>query len=178
MSEHESGWRSAIERRRDRRLATNGDSQHARDSKPLHGWPAVRILLTVILLAFATYTLVLAGFAYQEAAVLRDERALTTGQVEKAVRAKRGDYANVRFTTRDSHTVSAKITAWEDFPAQGDRVTVCYAPRDPDSYAQDARLCPDFAAPLLQGIAGLAALAMLAALWTPWLLHRVLNRQS
>ncbi|MFG2000917.1 hypothetical protein ACGFNU_17400 [Spirillospora sp. NPDC048911] len=86
--------------------------------------------------------------------------------MEKAVRAKSGNYANVRFTTRDGRTVSAKITAWKHFPARGDRVTVCYAPDDPDSYAQDARLCPDFATPRFEAGAGLA---VLAALWAPWL---------
>ena len=50
------------------------------------GWPSA-FFLTVVLLTFAPVILVLAG--YHEAALLRDERALAAGRVEKAVRDKK-----------------------------------------------------------------------------------------
>lgn len=183
MGEHGGGWRGTIERRQARRQAANARGyarRHARDRKrgTLRGWPAVRALLTVALLAFAAYILGGAAFAHHEASVLRDERELAAGRVEKAVRNKDQDYAKVRFATRDGRTVSAKVTAWKDLPARGDRVTVCYAPRDPDRHVQDARVCPDFAGPRNRFIAGVAALAVLAACWTPWLLRRTLRRRS
>lgn len=181
MDEHGRRWRGAIERRQARRQAANARDFARRgtdnSTRTLHGWPAVRVLLTVALLAFAGYFLGGAAFARHEATVLRDQRALATGQVEKTVRTKGDDYANVRFTTRNGRTVTVKVTTWKALPAQGDRVTVCYAPDDPDDYVQDARICPDFTGPRRQIIAGTTALTVLTALWVPRLLRRALRRR-
>lgn len=110
--------------------------------------------------------------------MLRDEHELAAGVVEETVRTKDENYADVRFTTREGRAVSAKVTAWKDLPARGDRVSVCYSPRDPVSHVQDARICPDFATPRKLVIVSLAMLPVLAALWTPWLLRRAFRRKS
>ncbi|GAA0588877.1 DUF3592 domain-containing protein [Actinomadura livida] len=181
MNENGRGLLGAIARRHARRQAADLDAARTyvpSRERALRGWPAVRVLLTVLLLAAVAFTLASAGIAWHEAAALRGERMLAAGRVEKAVEVKSGDYANVRFTARDGRAVSAKVTAWKDLPEEGDRVTVCYTPRDPEAHVQDARVCPDFATPRSFALTAAAALVLTAVLWLPWLVRRVLRRRS
>ncbi|QKW39758.1 DUF3592 domain-containing protein [Actinomadura sp. NAK00032] len=149
------------------------DENERHNTEPLSGWQSLRLGLIGASLIFAVFALIRAGFGYHEASVLSDDRVVVNGQVGDVEHRKGKQHARVRFTTRDGRAVSAEVSAWKDLPAEGDRVTVCYARRDPESYVQDARICPNFAGPRSETKFALVLLAFAAALWLPGLLRRL-----
>ncbi|TDC70815.1 DUF3592 domain-containing protein [Actinomadura sp. GC306] len=176
MDENGRGWRGAVERRQARRQAANAREAAGRRSwerRTQRGWPAVRTLLTIMLVTLAAFSLTDSAFSYWEATILRDEGVPATGLVEKIGRPNKGPrYADVRFTTRDGRAVSARVDNWQGLPAEGDRVAVCYAPRKPRKYVQDARVCPDFGVVRFGVVTGSGSLGLAIAVWVPWLVRR------
>lgn len=159
------------EHENERRGETEHDNAQG-GTQRLGTWEGIRLGLISAGLLFAVFALVRSGFGYREATVLRDEHVLVAGRVDEVEHRKGREHADVRFTTREGRTVSAEVKAWKELPTRGDRVTICYAPRDPTSYVQDARICPNFASPRTEVKMGLVLLAVVAVLWIPGLLRR------
>lgn len=111
------------------------------------------MIVTVCCLAGGWYSLGLAT-------ALRDHGVRTQGEVTEIHDAGRDDYVVVRFHDVQGEEVVADVGnyRWDPEPRIGDKPEVIYDPANPDGNVADARLGPDFSAPIFLGIgAALAA---------------------
>lgn len=93
---------------------------------------------------------------------MRDHGVSTQGEITEIHDAGRDDYVVVRFHDVQSDEVVADVWnyRWDPEPRVGDTPEIVYDPENPLDNVADARMGPDFAAPISLGVGAAISAAL------------------